>query len=66
MLRSQTLRGPSVQQKPKWNHDGILRTRFTKLWKSEIHINLKIDDALKRRCCRFGVVRTVYHTHQGQ
>jgi hypothetical protein len=32
----------------------LLRTRFTTLWRSEIHINLKIvTDALNRRRRRF-------------
>jgi len=39
-----TLRGPSV----------LLRTRFTTLWRSEIHMDIKIDaDALNPRRRRF-------------
>jgi hypothetical protein len=38
-----TLRGPSVLSKTQRNHAVILRTRFTTLWRSDIHINLKID-----------------------
>jgi hypothetical protein len=40
---------------------------FTTLWKSEIHINLKIyADALNRRWRRFCVRRTMCHIYQGQ
>jgi hypothetical protein len=38
-----TLRGPSVLSKTKRNRVVLLRTRFTTLWRSEIHISLKID-----------------------
>jgi hypothetical protein len=47
--------------------DGRLGARFTTLWRSEIHINLKIDaDALNRRRRRFYVGPTIYHIYQGQ
>jgi hypothetical protein len=37
------------------------------LWRSRIHINLKIDaDALNRRRRRFCVRRKVYHIYQEQ
>jgi len=37
------------------------------LWRSEIHINLKIDaDVLNRRRRRFCVRRTIYHIYQWQ
>jgi hypothetical protein len=37
------LRGPSVLPKNQRNRAVLLRTRFTALWRSEIHINLQID-----------------------
>jgi hypothetical protein len=44
----------------------LLRTRFTTLRRSEIHLTLKIDaDALNRRRRRFGVRRKIYHIYQG-
>jgi hypothetical protein len=37
------------------------------LWRSEIHMNLKIDaDALNRRRRRFFIRRKIYHIYQGQ
>jgi hypothetical protein len=45
----------------------LFQTCFTTLWRSEIHINLKIDaDALNRRRRRFRLRRTVYHIYQRQ
>jgi hypothetical protein len=45
----------------------LLRIRFVTLWRSEIHINLKIDaDALNRRRRRFSVRRTICHIYQAQ
>jgi hypothetical protein len=42
-----TFTGPSVLPKTQRNRAFLLRTRFTTLWRSEIHNNLKIDaDAL--------------------
>jgi hypothetical protein len=38
-----TLRGPSVLPKTQRNQAVLLRTRFTTLWRSEIHTNLTID-----------------------
>jgi hypothetical protein len=62
-----TLTGPSVLSKTQRNSAVLLRTDFTMLWRSEIHINLKIDvDALSRRRRRFCVRRTLYHIYQGQ
>jgi hypothetical protein len=62
-----TLRGPSVLPKTQRNRAILLRTRLTTLWRSEIHMNLKIDaDALNRRWRRFRVRRTVQHNYQGQ
>jgi hypothetical protein len=53
--------------KKQRNRAVLLRTRFTTLWRSEIHINLKIDaDALNRRRRRFCVRRTTYHIYKGQ
>jgi hypothetical protein len=53
--------------KPLRNRAVLLRTRFTSLWRSEIHINLKSDaDALNRRRRRFCVRRKIYRIHQGQ
>jgi hypothetical protein len=37
------LRGQSVLPKTQRNHAFLLRTRFTTIWRSEIHISLKID-----------------------
>jgi hypothetical protein len=63
----QTLRGQSVLPRTKRNRAVLLRRLFTTLWKSEIHINLKIDaDALNRRRRRLCVRRTVYHIYQGE
>jgi hypothetical protein len=40
---------------------------FTTLWRSEIHINLKIDaEALNRRRRRFDVRRTICRIYQGK
>jgi hypothetical protein len=39
----QTFRGPSVLPKTRRNLAFLLRKGFTKLWRIEIHINLKID-----------------------
>jgi hypothetical protein len=62
-----TLRGPSVLPKTQRNHAVLLGTRFTTLWRSEIHINLKIDaGALNRRRRRFCVRRSICHIYQGQ
>jgi hypothetical protein len=64
---SQTFRGPSVLPKTQRNRAFLLRTRFTTLWRSKIHINIKIDaDALNRRRRRFCMHRTIYHIYQGQ
>jgi hypothetical protein len=35
--------GPSVLQKAQRNRAVLVRTRFKTLWRSEIHINRKID-----------------------
>jgi hypothetical protein len=60
------LRGLSVLPKTQRNRAVLLRTRSTMLWRSEIHINLKIDaDALNRRRRRFCVRRTICHIYQG-
>jgi hypothetical protein len=40
---SRTFRGPSVLTKTQSNRTLLLRTRFTTLWRSDIHMNLKID-----------------------
>jgi len=39
----QTLKEQSVLSKTQRNHSVLLRTRFTTLWRSETHINLKTD-----------------------
>jgi hypothetical protein len=62
-----TLRGPFLLPKTQQNREILLRTRLTRLWRSEIHMNLKIDaDALNRRWRHFRVRRTVHHVYQGQ
>jgi hypothetical protein len=61
-----TLRRPSLIKKTKRNRAVLLRIRFKTLWRSQIHINLKIDDDdLNRRRRRFCVRRTMYHIYQG-
>jgi hypothetical protein len=61
-----TLRRPSLIPKTKRNRAVLLRTRSKTLWRSQVHINLKIDaDALNRRRRRFCVRRKMYHTYQG-
>jgi hypothetical protein len=62
-----TFRGTSVLPKTQRNRDILLRIRLTTWWRSEIHINLKIDaDAFNRRRRRFHVRRREYHIYQGQ
>jgi hypothetical protein len=61
-----TLLGPFSLTKTRRNHAVLLRTRFTTLCKSEVHINLNIDaDALNRRWRRFCFRRTLYYIYQG-
>jgi hypothetical protein len=61
------LEGPSILPKTQHNRAVLLRTRFKTLWRSEIHVNLKIGaDALNRRWRRFSVRRTIHHIYQGQ
>jgi hypothetical protein len=56
-----TLRVPSVLQKTPRNRTDLFRSRFITFWRSEIHINLKMDaNALNRRRRRFCVRRTMY------
>jgi hypothetical protein len=38
-----TLRGPSVLLKTERNREVLFRTRFTTVWRSEMHISLKVD-----------------------
>jgi hypothetical protein len=38
-----TFTEPSVLRKTQRNHTVLFRTRLTTLWRSEIHMNLKID-----------------------
>jgi hypothetical protein len=38
-----TFRGPSVLPKTQRNRTVLFRTRFTTIWKSEIHIGLDVD-----------------------
>jgi hypothetical protein len=64
---SRKLEGPSVLPKTQQNRAVLLKTRLETLWRSEIHINLKIGaDALNRRRRRFSVRRTIYRIYQGQ
>jgi hypothetical protein len=62
-----TLKRPFLLPKTQRTRAVLLRKRFTMLWRSEIHINLKTDaDALNRRWRRFCVVHKMYHIYQGQ
>jgi hypothetical protein len=62
-----TLKGASVLLKTQRNRAVVLRSRFTTLWRSKIHENLKIDaDALNRRRRLFSVRRTICHIYQGE
>jgi hypothetical protein len=62
-----TLRRPSLLPKTQRNRAVLLRTRFKTLWRSEIHINLKMDaDALNRRRRRFCVRSTMCHIYPRQ
>jgi hypothetical protein len=64
---SRTFIGPSVQGKTQRKRVVLFRTRFATLWKSEIHINLKIDaDAQNRRRRRFCFQRKICRICQGQ
>jgi hypothetical protein len=56
------------EEKSLWFQlDRRLGARFTTSWRSEIHINLKIDAyALNRHRRRFCVRRTIYHIYHGQ
>jgi hypothetical protein len=57
-----TLKGPSVLPKTKQIRTVLFRTRFTTLWRSEIHINLKIDaNALIQRRRHYCLPSTVCH-----
>jgi hypothetical protein len=50
----------------QWNRTVLFRTRFTMIWRSEIHISLKVDaDALYRRRRRFLLRCTIHHISQG-
>jgi len=61
-----TMRWPSVQRKSQRNRAVLFRTRFT-IWRSEIHISLKVDaDALNRRRRQFLLRCTVHRICQGQ
>jgi hypothetical protein len=45
----------------------LFPARFTTLWRSEIHINLKIEaDAVNRRRRHFSFRRKIHHIYQGQ
>jgi hypothetical protein len=62
-----TFRRPSLLPKTKRNRGVVLQKRFKTLWRSEIHINLKIDaDAMNRRRRRLFVRRTVCHIYSRQ
>jgi hypothetical protein len=65
--RRRTLREPSLLSKTQQNHAVLLGKRFTKLWRSEIRIKLKIDaEAPNRRWRRFCIRRTVCPVYQEQ
>jgi hypothetical protein len=67
-LLTQFFQSPWASALPKTqrNRADLLRTRFTMLWRSEIHMNLKVDvDALNRRRRSFCFGRTIY-IPQGQ
>jgi hypothetical protein len=60
------LKGASVLPKTQRNRAVLLRSRFTTLWRSKIHENLKIDaDALNRRRRRFCDLGKLCHIYQG-
>jgi len=60
-------RGPSVLQKTQRKRAVLFRTRFTTMWRSGIHISMKVDAyALNRRQCRFFLRCPVRHAWQGQ
>jgi len=54
-----TLSGLCVLPKIQGNRAVLFRTRFT-IWRSEIHISLKLD-ALNRRRRRFPLRCTIHH-----
>jgi hypothetical protein len=61
-----TLRGPSALRKTVRNRAVLLGTRFTTLWCTEIHMDLKIDaDALNPRRRRFCLRRIIHLIYQG-
>jgi hypothetical protein len=61
------LRRPFLLPKTQRNLAILLIRCLTTLWRSEIHINLKIDaDALNRRRRRFCVRRKIYHIYEEQ
>jgi hypothetical protein len=54
-------------RKQQRNRTILFSKSLTTLWRSEIHMNLKIDaDAQNRRWRRFRVRRRAYHTYQGK
>jgi hypothetical protein len=60
-----TFKGPYVLSEKRRNQAVLFRTRFTNIWKIEIHISLKIDaDDLNRRLRRFRDRRTIYRINQ--
>jgi hypothetical protein len=61
------LRRPFLLRKTPRNRAVLLIRYLTTLWRSEIHINLKIDaDALNRRRRRFCIRRKIYHIYEEQ
>jgi hypothetical protein len=44
------MQGPSVLQEAQRNLAVLFRTRFTTLWRSEFHINLKIEAGVAFVC----------------
>jgi hypothetical protein len=62
-----TLRRPFLLPKTQRDRAVLLIICFTTLWRSEIHMNLKIDtDALNRRRRRVCIRRKKYQIYQEQ
>jgi hypothetical protein len=61
------LRGPSLPPKTQLNRIVLFRTRFRTIWRSEIHISLKVDSDALNRCRRlFLLLCTIHYIRQGQ
>jgi hypothetical protein len=60
-------RGPSVLPKKQRNRAVLFRTRFTPIWRNEIHISVNIDaHVLNRLRHRFLLRCTLHHICPGQ